>query len=181
MVVGNCMANLRCLPCRPIGYIRYFQLSRSLSNQPLVKMNQNKDAPKHVKKRNEEWLGPAPFIDLQVIGTGAKGSPRSVMLNLVNSRWVNSIAKHYAEHPFSRNPSFYTRKFRCGTELPVLSAVQFQLAFSFSLFAPIIMLTPLLQLWVWVYWTLFTCTLEGAFNCHQQLPLKYWHWQLCQM
>ena len=28
---------------------------------------------------------------------------------------------------------------------------------------------------------MFTCTLEGAFNCHQQLPLKYQHWQLCQM
>ena len=65
--------------------------------------------------------------------------------------------------------------------LMVLSAVQFQLAFSFSLLALIIMSAPLLQSWVWVYWTLFTCTLEGAFNCQQQLPLKYWHWQLCQM
>ena len=32
-----------------------------------------------------------------------------------------------------------------------------------------------------MYLTLFTCTLKGAFNCHQLLPLKYWHWQLCQM
>ena len=52
----------------------------------------------------------------------------------------------------------------------ILSAVQLQLAFSFSLLAPVIMSAPLLQSWVWVYWTLFTCTLEGAFNCHQQLP-----------
>ena len=32
-----------------------------------------------------------------------------------------------------------------------------------------------------MYLTLFICTLEGAFNCHQLLPLKYWCWQICQM
>ena len=63
----------------------------------------------------------------------------------------------------------------------VVAFAQFQSELSFSCMALTSMSAPLLQLWVWVYWILFTCSLEGAFNCHHQLPLQYWHWQLCEM
>ena len=92
MLIGNLHLNLLRLACRSNRCIPHFKSLRTYyfdhwQKLDMMRKNKNRDVPKHVKKRKKQgYEQPAPFIELQVIGTGARGSPRSVQLILGPSR-----------------------------------------------------------------------------------------------